>query len=268
MVANPLTKEPRVQLIRASDIKVSRKAANKIRVVTESEKAYRLLDDHAQDCTKSHKTYKTFVECAFRGKAVWVQVGSTGMDSPKYALLAWCNGALTITLWDDPEVAVKRWASLDADACGSCCTNDHEVIDLGEWMHSPFTPEHPRTVNATERRQGREQRVASAYEATVQIYVDELGTSVVTDAVTVESFEQALAKVIAEDWTEYDASLLVPQVRAILNKLQGYKSEAQERRLLIAGRAMPSPVDLRFTTGPGLPSVELAPSSNGEVPVS
>lgn len=109
----------------------------------------------------------------------------------------------------------------------------------------------------------KEQGMASAFEATVQLYKNDHGVSIVTDATTVESFEQALAKVIAEDWTEYDAGLLVPQVREILNKLQNYKSQVIERRLLIAGQTMPSPVDLRFTTGPGLPSVELAPS-NGE----
>lgn len=189
----------------------------------------------------------TAVSDADNANAVWVSV--TGEDSgpPIYITHKVAPGT-------DPAQNMSCQAGLDAYYMQK--GYDVGADELRDWMRAA----HRRW------RQGRKgQGMASAFEATVQLYKNDHGVSIVTDAVTVESFEQALAKVIAEDWTEYDAGLLVPQVREILNKLQSYKSNVIERRLLIAGQSMPAAVDLRFTTGPGLPNIELAPSNNGEV---
>lgn len=116
------------------------------------------------------------------------------------------------------------------------------------------------------RRRRKEQRMASAFEATVQIYRNEQGVSIVTDALTLETFHASLAKIAQDnDFSEADWGRLYPEINRIENSLNGFSSKgAEQRRLLIAGQMMPPAIDLVVATGPGLPTVELA-SSNGEV---
>lgn len=108
----------------------------------------------------------------------------------------------------------------------------------------------------------KEQEMAGAYEATVQVYKNEGGISLVTDATTLDAFNASIAKVDVSGFSEYETGKWYEQVEEVACKLKGYKSEVTERRLLIAGQSMPPAIDMVFSTGPGLPSVEVP--SNGQ----
>ena len=147
-------------------------------------------------------------------------------------------------------------------------TDDHiagaigfETKEWDEWRwEKPTDP--VELVRQGLEAPGKERNMASAYEATVQLYRNDDGVSIVTDATTLDAFNASIAKIDTSGFSEYDKGKFYVQVEEIACKLKGYKSEVMERRLLIAGQSMPSPVDLRFTTGPGLPSVEI--SANGQ----
>lgn len=365
-----------LKLVRASDLpwhpppkKVNRKWA-------ESGQAYALLDKHGS-CRKHHSTVKAFVECAFKGWAIWVSGGTLKGPTARWAVLAWCpslpetDHSLTITLHNNEEAALNSIRLIDSDACGNGCHNDHDLLKLDQWLQgSPAGPgprwgqgsstkdrnllwarceeeKHPfvwvdkktikvdmgttlhdlpsdvansllemvplkknsemhfpgseivqavlvnrrselleaapkwsalafrvcveceqgvrtcpRCARKTER--GKEPRMASAYEATVQIYKNEHGVTLITDATTIDSFHASIAKLAKDnDFSEADWGRLLPEINKVENTLNNFTSKgAEQRRLLIAGQSMPAPIDMVFSTGPGLPSVEL--SSNGE----
>jgi hypothetical protein len=127
---------------------------------------------------------------------------------------------------------------------------EKQFVDEWEWEDVPL----PR----------KGQAMAGAYEATLQVYRNEHGISLVTDATTLDGFNASIAKVDWAGLSEYDRGKLVEQVEEIACKLKGYKSDVTERRLLIAGQSMPPAIDMVFSTGPGLPSVEIAATSGAE----
>ena len=102
-------------------------------------------------CERTHRTNQTLARCIWP-RAAWIHG-----DGP-YALLAWCR-VLTVSLHDDPDVALESKQTIDASACGGRCTGRHEIVRLepgnssgrGRAIKNPGTPLPDRS----QRRSGK-----------------------------------------------------------------------------------------------------------------
>lgn len=72
------------------------------------------------NCTKKHRTARTFMKCAIR-RAVWI------WGEGEYALIAWC-GVPTVMLHETREQAEWSEEQIDRYGCGHECDGRHIIV--------------------------------------------------------------------------------------------------------------------------------------------
>lgn len=84
------------------------------------------------NCTKCHRTYRTFAQCSFRQDGHWV------VGEGQYASMSWCTKnepesyrrGISVHLFNELEQALEAKRLIDETACGGRCRKQHEIIRL------------------------------------------------------------------------------------------------------------------------------------------
>jgi hypothetical protein len=74
------------------------------------------------NCTRSHRSARTFMKCAIP-KAAWI------VGRGDYASIAWCD-VPTVELYATQEDAERAKATIDRTGCGGRCQRRHEVVQI------------------------------------------------------------------------------------------------------------------------------------------
>jgi hypothetical protein len=72
-------------------------------------------------CNAEHQTRNMFMRCAIP-RAVYVS------GEGEFALIAWCDGRPSVTLWSDLAARPRRKRAIDGGACGGRCCGHHEIV--------------------------------------------------------------------------------------------------------------------------------------------
>jgi hypothetical protein len=82
------------------------------------------------NCERRHRTWSTFAQCIWP-RAVWI-----AGDGP-YACVAYCRQT-TVMLHRTAVAAAEAKRTIDSDACGGRCWNNHEIIRLESTIEAVF----------------------------------------------------------------------------------------------------------------------------------
>jgi len=75
------------------------------------------------NCTRRHRKYHAFADCAF-SRNLWVS------GEGEFASVSWCGGQPSVVLLPTAEEAEDVKVFADQYHCGHACTGRHEIIRL------------------------------------------------------------------------------------------------------------------------------------------